>query len=335
MCPSSVPASPAGITTDWLSALVGGVISWSTTEIGFEYGLSGSTHRIDLELLGGASKSVVVKLAPATPTRREITFFEACAHRTPLPLPGFIDGATDRGADRGVVVLDYLQGTRRGDVLEGCTEAEAHTLAGMLARLHAAWWNDDDPGLRSLEDLGDDRVGVVPHIREGRLGIFLDRFDELADRTIRPWIEGLEDRAAALHHALGAGPTTLIHADYHLDNVLFLGSREPFIIDWQQATAGPPEVDVARFLVECLTTDQRSRYGPAALSTYVEGLGTAGIAPAADFEGRVLGALELLLPGIINWLGRPEPDPPESRKAALGRNMLLNTMAAIADFAPS
>jgi aminoglycoside phosphotransferase (APT) family kinase protein len=42
-----------------------------------------------------------------------------------------------------------------------------------------------------------------------------------------------------------SGPIAFIHRDYHPGNVLFSGGRRTGIVDWVNACAGPPEIDIA------------------------------------------------------------------------------------------
>jgi hypothetical protein len=321
----SVPAGRDEVTTQWLSRIFGPLQSFTIEQIGVDFGLSGSTFKVDLRPIDAPLRQVAIKFASSDPTAREITFFECCAADTPLRLPDFVTGAVDHEADRGVVVLEYLADVRQGDVLAGCTRAEAITLARMLARLHAAWWGADDVATSALAELGDDPMASGPGIREGRLGAFLDRHGGSLSRSMRELIEDLPKRLALAHQKLGMGPTTLIHRDWHLDNVLFAPSGEPFVIDWQGAAVGPPATDLARFMVECLTAEQHRSYGSEALLAYVEELARRGIhRPMSVASQEIVLASISQLAGIINWLGRTPPDPPGSRKEALGRNILRN-----------
>lgn len=291
--------------------------------LGEDFALSSTIFRLDLGLSDGSSRRAVIKFAPATPTQREMGFYEHCAAETPLRVPGFISGNVDREADRGVVLLEYLPDVRQGDVLAGCTRKEALTLAAMLARLHAHWWGGDHPALNALK-AGDESGASGPSIREGRLKQFLDRHGASLSAALLERVEGLPHRLDTANQHLQAGPRTLIHRDFHLDNLLFAPSGEPFVIDWQGATAGPPATDVARFLVECMTREQRRLFGAVALEGYLHQLGTSGVRPGAATTNQILAALDLLLAGTINWLGKTPPDPPNTRKGVLGRNLLRN-----------
>lgn len=302
-------------------------------QIGEDFGLSGSTFKLDLRLIDGPPRQAAIKFASSGPTAREIIFFEHCAADTPLRLPEFVAGAVDHEADRGVVVLQYLSDLRQGDVLAGCTQAEAITLAKMLARLHAAWWGADDAATPPLAKLGDDPT-ASPGIREGRLAPFLDRFGESLSWSMSQLLEDLPERLSLAHQELWTGPMTLIHRDWHLDNMLFAPSGEPFVIDWQGAAVGPPATDLARFLVECLTADQYRSYGSEALLAYLEELADHGIPRSLSVASQeIVSALFQLLAGTINWLGRTPPDPPGTRKAALGRNILHNITVTLEAFA--
>jgi aminoglycoside phosphotransferase (APT) family kinase protein len=42
-----------------------------------------------------------------------------------------------------------------------------------------------------------------------------------------------------------SGPIAFVHRDYHPGNVLFSGHRRTGIVDWVNACAGPPEIDIA------------------------------------------------------------------------------------------
>ena len=90
----------------------------------------------------------------------------------------------------------------------GATQARLHEVAG-------------PPSLRPLRELLRERIEIATALP--------DRFRPVALRTL----EGLPD-GDRLHHG-----------DYHPGNVL-LGPRGPVVIDWTNATRGPPTADFAR-----------------------------------------------------------------------------------------
>ena len=90
--------------------------------------------------------------------------------------------------------------------------------------------------------------------------LVLERVDGqtmLANLRRRPWAMGghaqvLAELHARLHEIPFEGER-LIHLDFHPDNVL-LSSRGPVVIDWANARAGKPALDVAMTWVICATS---------------------------------------------------------------------------------
>lgn len=323
----SVPIAIGEVTAAWLAAVVGDVEALTVEEIGGDFGLSGTTYRLDLQTSCG-HRRLVAKLAGARQTERELTFYEKCAPRTPVPLPSLVGGAVDHGEDRGVVVLDHLPGVRQGDVLVGCTRDEALTLAELLGAMHAAWWGGEDPALAPLVALASPRQAI----RSERLAPFVERHGASLPDDVRGRVEVLPELVPAAHGALAAGPATLTHRDFHADNVLFPAAGPPYVIDWQSAAVGPPAVDVARLLVECLTAEQQRAFGDAAVERYLARLAEAGIDRQTALRREIEQAAVLAMAGVVNWLGAtPRPDPPGSRREALGRNLLTNLVVLLTE----
>jgi Ser/Thr protein kinase RdoA (MazF antagonist) len=90
--------------------------------------------------------------------------------------------------------------------------------------------------------------------------LVLERVDGqtmLADLRRRPWRFHAHARALAeLHHRLHRirfEGEQLLHMDFHPDNVL-LSADGPVVIDWSNARAGSPALDVAMTWVICATS---------------------------------------------------------------------------------
>ena len=102
------------------------------------------------------------------------------------------------------------------------------------------------------------RVPSVLEVRDDAL--VLERVDGptmLAQLRRRPWqLAGHARTLAELHRRLHAIPfedERLLHLDFHPDNVLLSG-RGPVVIDWANARAGEPALDVAMTWVICATS---------------------------------------------------------------------------------
>jgi aminoglycoside phosphotransferase (APT) family kinase protein len=100
----------------------------------------------------------------------------------------------------------------------------------------------------------------VPRVLEVREdSLVLERIDGttmLAELRRRPWrLAGHAHTLAELHRRLHAIPFEggrLLHLDFHPDNVLM--ARGPVVIDWANARAGDPALDVAMTWVICATS---------------------------------------------------------------------------------
>jgi aminoglycoside phosphotransferase (APT) family kinase protein len=107
---------------------------------------------------------------------------------------------------------------------DAAAEGFAHQLAATLALIHA------------VGDLA--RPGGVPY------RLYYDR----ARAEPARWMAGSPTWAravAAVREAPPAAGPTLIHRDYHPENTLWSRGRLTGVVDWTQASWGPPELDVA------------------------------------------------------------------------------------------
>jgi aminoglycoside phosphotransferase (APT) family kinase protein len=101
----------------------------------------------------------------------------------------------------------------------------------------------------------------VPEVLEVREdSLVLERISGetmLAELRRRPWHMGAHARTLAeLHrrlHEITFASERLVHLDFHPDNVL-LSPRGPVVIDWANARAGEPALDVAMTWVICATS---------------------------------------------------------------------------------
>ena len=120
----------------------------------------------------------------------------------------------------------------------------APLLADLHARLHRAALPDDpDVTLRRLTDELERKIGHFAHTPPEERAAALDRLTSL-----------LRDGA---HSAL-----CLCHGDFHPGNVI-LTARGPVIVDWNDATLGPPAADVARTEMLMLRGEIPSEIGGA------------------------------------------------------------------------
>lgn len=260
---------------------------------------------------------MVVKLMTESNAAREIAFYRDYAPDTPIATPGFIGG--DMADGRGFLVLEMVLDAVQGDVLAGTDARGAEAMAGTLARLHGRWWNDES-ALEPLHRLSPPERSQPPVLAAETIDRFFDRTAEDLSTTYRDLISTLAPRLSTIHGILWDGPHTLIHSDAHLDNVLW-SEGDPVFLDWEGVMVGPPEIDVARLLIEGMTPAQYGEFGAVAVEAYRSALSRTGEGRDID-DIRLAAATLRSLVGIVGWIGGPEKPAPGGRTRLLGRNAL-------------
>lgn len=239
----------------------------------------GRARRIDILHMSETLPSWHARLAvayspeapPAAPTRlflkmpkpealeaaeRETMFYATIAPRMPtLPLVPWYGAGTVAGIPY-LLLADVLATHRPWD--DGLPPwSHLERMAGVLAEVHAWWWERPDLG-RRLGEPPDETVGTM-FARAG------ERYAELADR--------LGDRLTADHRRILerylARALTLCHPDNHHANFLF--PRRPggqaYLIDWQVYRRWWGPSDLAALVTRSVAPDQQ-RPGDALLRGY-------------------------------------------------------------------
>lgn len=231
-----------------------------------------------------------------------------------VPRPYFV--AADDMTARVVLLLEDLSAARAGDAQQDCASDDAELVVQAMARFHARWWKH--PNLTSFTWLPqwDSDHGARQERYRQQVGPFLERFGQRIPASIRDVIERLPDGFGAVLSALDSAPATLIHADLHLDNVLFnLPGAEPptVLLDWQSVCRGPCVMDFAPFACGSLaaTDDLFHRYHALLVAGGVSGYTLDDL--------RVHARLALLrhLAGIVGWLSSVDLDSLTGRERAL------------------
>jgi aminoglycoside phosphotransferase (APT) family kinase protein len=224
---------------------------------------------------------------------------------TPVPAPQVVaaDPAGSR-CDVPAILLTRLPGhpPRRADA-----EAEGfgRLLAQTLALIHAV---GDQPPHRA-------QSAVVPY------RLYYDR----ARAEPARWMSGSRTWARVVAEVREAPPpavATLIHRDYHPENTLWSRRRLTGVVDWTQASWGPPELDVAHMRWN-LAADHGQQLADQFLACYRAITGRAlEYQPYWD----LVSLLDLLLDG--------DPDDPGDLGPDDRRNFEAYAEAALSRFQP-
>lgn len=276
-----LPSDPFSITADWLTrALPAEVLGGATIDavsisnIGEGTGIFGEIARIELSTSGGDGSvpaSVIAKMPCTEPANlevalmlgiyeRELTFFETIAPTTSLRVPAsYVSIRHDDG--RFVLVMedlsvDYVV----GDQVVGATIAQAEAIIDELAPFHAHWWGHAD--LDGMEWVpvpnAPAYAAAVPGIYRAGIPVLLSEWSDRVSPEAIALAVDLDPLFDEMLQRTATGPTTLIHTDTRLDNILF-GKSDPdeiAVIDFQLMLRGRGVADVAYLIGTSVNRDE-------------------------------------------------------------------------------
>ena len=190
-------------------------------------------------------------------------------------MPSRYYSAWDEDTRSSVLVLEDMSPAQAGDNLAGCTVETAKSILEQLAGFHGRWWNSS-----RLRDL-----------------TWLTAFDETwrfnageYSESWGPFVAYVGDKLSAESIAIGEKigksihlitgrltehPETLLHGDFHLDNMLFTDAEQgkiSAVIDWELVSRGLGAFDVGYFFSRAISTADRRSSQTDLLKAYHDAL---------------------------------------------------------------
>jgi len=178
----------------------------------------------------------------------------------------FIAAAKKR---RYLLLIEYLQDMQPGDQLLGLDPETCADVLRSVAPLHRKYW--EAPEI-------DDHFWLLPldidaRIRQGMFAKHRKRYAAMLGERVAEHLNWLADHGESLMRTFVAqAPSTLLHCDLRLDNVVF-GEGDCGFIDFQLVRKGPAAYDVAYFLTSAMREDAAAADEEAVLHAYHEALG--------------------------------------------------------------
>ncbi len=353
-----IPATADDLTAEWLTAALrdagvlgdGRVTTVARETVGQGIGVLCQLFRLRPTYDGApptAPASVIAKLPSASEqTRqmatafkfyeREVRFYDEFAHEVALPTARAYVARFDPATGNFVLLLEDLATHRLGDQLAGATLAESRLLVESLAQHHAQWWNH--PRLPELDWIpkGDSEINKAGlSLYPMALPSYMERFGDALPAGIAPLAERLTRETSALLDRMSAGPATICHGDWRLDN-LFFGAAPgapPFTaVDWQIAVQTVGTYDLGYFTSQSMDVDLRRAHERELMDLYYDTLRAGGVEDYShdqfieDYRATL--AFCLVYPVMGGGLG----DLSNERGVALARAMTDRCAAAIQDW---
>jgi hypothetical protein len=347
------PRHLADVTAEWLTTCLraagvhGEVGSFEAQLIGDGVGLMATLHRLRLSYSQGSGPECVVVKFPGELEanlaiaaqfglfRREVEFYRVAASRTSMTLPKIYAAEIDEDSSF-VLLMEDLGGLRTGDQVAGLDEHEAAAAIDELVKLHSSFWGAVDDGEFDFAPRVDaaGQADVMHTIAIVSWDSMNAVFGDAVPPTMNAVRERFQNAIPAMHDWLGSAPTTLIHSDFRLDNLMLGGSGESssvVTIDWQGVLRSRGIEDVAFLLSQSMPVELRPGCERALVERWRLGLEAAGIqdytAESAWHEYRkcvlYLWMYAVLISGAL--------DPTNPRSRAVMRAIITRSAAAIAD----
>jgi aminoglycoside/choline kinase family phosphotransferase len=230
--------------------------------------------------------SRIEQMRTRQPTRlnylREVQFYRDLQPLIDLPTPRCYHADVDLESGYHVIVLEDLAPATSGLIANGCTPTQAERAVHKLGRFHAYWWQR--PQLEELPWLQDEPAFDRDALAQAHEGWWPTFVDKAGHHLPAPMIElgaRLGDQLAGIMtRCFLAAPRTLRHGDYSVTNMMFataVGGAPFTIIDWQTLGRGKGPWDLAWFLGQSLTIEQRRAAEPGLLRAYHETLLDGGV----------------------------------------------------------
>lgn len=341
------PVRPAELNAAFLSAALGAeVVDFEATPIGADRGMLGDLVLVRPTYATGGSgpASVVAKfaadregsLSSALRSRsheRELRFYDELAPRTPVRIPACHGAWYDPASARFLLIQEAIDVDPSIDQIVGIDVERAMLVVVEMARLHASWWRN--PVLPTLDwlprlDAPTRRHNLTTIAASGWAPLCELVGDAIGDDD-RSFGADLDARIDAALVRLAALPSTLLHSDLRADNLLFApGGDAVVVVDWQGAGVGPPSWDLAYFLTQSLTIEDRRTHEAELLARYLGELHAAGVDAAADEVLRGFG--DAMTFGLVVACSLPlVSDPKEPRVRRLATAMATRAIEGIRD----
>ena len=316
----SFPVRPGELDAEWLSeALDRRIDGFQLRPIGAGRGNLGELVVVEFEdglpVVAKFAADRAETLASALRSglfEREIRFYRELAPQLGLRLPRLYAAEYDPVSARFVMILDYIAPSEDTDTVRSIGVERTREVLDVLAHLHEDGRRlADTPWLQSMTFQGRiDNLALL-------IGQGWPRLIEICGDLVPSSLgDGLTERFVDAMHQLAALDQTLVHGDVKPDN-LIIDNQGVVLIDWQAVGCGPPAWDVASCMYQCLSTEDRRRYGDLLLAAYPHDL--------SGYEQSLV--FGLVVACALTQLG----DPDEPRMVELVATMTERTVSAMAD----
>ncbi|CAH0477355.1 unnamed protein product [Peronospora belbahrii] len=186
-----------------------------------------------------------------------------------------------------LIVLECVESVKSFTCVDGSPPHHIPMLVTKLAQMHARFWGHDCDGLATPAGIGSHLSGEEKRLQFP--GCWKDYVDDIPLESIEKAqlttlcqrLSNKPDQLKVVHEMVDCGPSSLIHGDFHIANMLLPtdGAEEvTWLLDWATCGQGNPLRDLAFFFIVSVRASHRREQEDECLKMYHEALVTeAGV----------------------------------------------------------
>lgn len=273
----NIPAGPAELTNEWLTkalrssgaikdAAVKSVrIARASDANGREKGVVGVSCLITLTYdidEANAPQTLYIKFSSpddkinrAWLYQNEVRFYQKLASRSGLRTPHCYYSDINVETGEHILVMEHIHTIETGDHVTGYSPEEAVQAVRSIAKFHAMWWGNSE--LATFDWLTEDELGRTENDFEEDWKPFVDYMGGQIPESFKTIGAHFGKNLIAAYKLHSKSPRTLLHNDYHIENLLFKDDTSLVVIDWHIIMRGRGVWDVAYNL--CLSLQPTDR----------------------------------------------------------------------------
>jgi len=293
----------------------------------------------------GAPRSLIAKFAATRADtremardqnlyRREIGFYRDIGPDAGIRVPVCYYSDLDEQTQHFVMLLEDMAPGEASDQVSGTSRETSRQVIENVARLHARWWNSE-----KLDQYEWARwiVNEIP-MEEGlaRLRANIRQVEETGSFDAYPEMKRLMYLLPPLFRMQPAPPYpfSLTHGDLRSDNIIQPSAQggEFCVLDWQLAGKGDPINDVARWMTQSISIEDRRETEQELLKLYHQTLLENGVTGYSYKQFINAYKTNLVVILIMFSMGIENVDRSSERAKALFHQFYSRLDAALADW---
>lgn len=287
-----IPVCTADVTVDWLNERtaaddrVGKITAIEQESMGAGVGILGELSRLHLTYAPGQDgpATMIAKCQSAFEDNvvlcqmmgfyiREVSFYQQLADSidTRVPVPYVAD--VDPTGSPFVLILEEVADAVMIDQIEGASLDQTKLVLEAVAALHARFWDNEDLyALNWLPPMNNDMYKGAQALGEANWPAFEENWGpRLPVKTLGAVKAFTPLYPSALDFLYEFGTPTFAHTDCRAENYLFGGSAGDNVttmLDFQLATRHMGTYDLANFVGQSITVENRRRWEDELLDHY-------------------------------------------------------------------